>query len=824
MALKKSELYSSLWQSCDALRGGMDAGEYKHYVLAMLFIKYVSDKFAGKPYAPIQVLAGASFSDMVLLKGNKDIGNLINTKILRPLEQSNNKLSEFADFNDSVKLGDGPEKVERLTKLIALFENPALDFSKNRGDDDDLLGDAYEFLIRHFATESGKSKGQFYTPAEVSRTMAQLLGMRAAELRGGTTVYDPTCGSGSLLLKVGEEARHIKPGVLLSLFGQEKDSSTAGLARMNTILHDHSTAVIERENTLSKPLFKDGNDLETFDFVVANPPFSDKAWSTGVQVQNDPYQRFQHFGAPPDKQGDYAYLLHILRSLKSTGRGACILPHGVLFRGNAEAVIRKNLIERGYIHSIIGLPANLFYGTGIPACIIVLDKKSAESRKSIFMIDAAKGFRKDGNKNRLRERDMHLIVDIFNRQTDVPGYARLVSLSEISDAKNDFNLNLPRYIDSSAAEDLQDLAGHLQGGIPLRDVDALQAYWQVLPNVRDQLFSPLRVDYVQLGVVPTELKAAIFGHAEFTAFKADVLSRYHAWRAQVIDALTVLSIGAKPKQLIETLSESLLASLQGAALIDAYAIYQHLMDYWQQSLQDDCYLIAADGWLAAAKPKLVIEDKAKDKDKNAVKIKQRVDLVVQKAKYQIELLPPSVLIAQEFADQQAELDALENELNQAAQQLESLSEEHSGEDGLLEAAKNDAGKLNRVSVTARSREIKHDESAVDERAVLEQYLALLEDEAQLAAQLKTAQATLDGAVLKRYASLSEAQIKTMVIEHKWLATIEAAVNTELERVSQALSTRICELAERYAKPLADLEDEVEVRAEKVRVHLARMGL
>lgn len=303
-----------------------------------------------------------------------------------------------------------------------------------------------------------------------------------------------------------------------------------------------------------------------------------------------------------------------------------------------------------------------------------------------------------------------------------------------------------------------------------------------------------------------------------------MLSRYHAWRAQVIDALTVLSIGAKPKQLIETLSESLLASLQGAALIDAYAIYQHLMDYWQQSLQDDCYLIAADGWLAAAKPKLVIEDKAKDKDKNAVKIKQRVDLVVQKAKYQIELLPPSVLIAQEFADQQAELDALENELNQAAQQLESLSEEHSGEDGLLEAAKNDAGKLNRVSVTARSREIKHDESAVDERAVLEQYLALLEDEAQLAAQLKTAQATLDGAVLKRYASLSEAQIKTMVIEHKWLATIEAAVNTELERVSQALSTRICELAERYAKPLADLEDEVEVRAEKVRVHLARMGL
>jgi type I restriction enzyme M protein len=822
MALKKSELYSSLWQSCDALRGGMDASEYKNYVLAMLFIKYISDKFAGKPYAPIQVPTGASFSDMVKLKGNKDIGNLINTKILRPLEQSNNKLSEFADFNDSVKLGDGAEKVDRLTKLIALFENPALDFSKNRGDDDDLLGDAYEFLMRHFATESGKSKGQFYTPSEVSRTMAQLLGLRATDLRGGTTVYDPTCGSGSLLLKVGEEARHIKPGVLLSLFGQEKDSSTAGLARMNTILHDHSTAVIEQGNTLANPLFKDGHALDTFDFVVANPPFSDKAWSTGVQVQDDPFRRFQDFGAPPDKQGDYAYLLHILRSLKSTGRGACILPHGVLFRGNAEAVIRKNLIERGYIHSIIGLPANLFYGTGIPACIIVLDKRTAESRQAIFMIDAAKGFRKDGNKNRLRERDMHLIVDTFNRQVDVPGYARLVPLSEIADAKNDFNLNLPRYIDASSAEDQQDLAGHLQGGIPLRDVDALGTYWQVLPSVRAQLFAPLRAGYVQLKVPVTALKASIFAHGEFNAFKADVLQRYSAWRAQVHDPLMALSIAAKPKQLIETLSESLLAAFQGAALIDAYAIYQHLMDYWQQSFQDDSYLIAAEGWLAAAKPRLVVDDKSKDK--NAVKLKQRVDLVVQKAKYHMELLPPSVLIAQEFADAQVKLEALESEFSQVQQSLETLSEEHSGEDGVLDALKTDAGKLTKAAVSARLQDILKDQSAAEEHAVLASYLALIEQEAQLAAQLKTTQATLDQAVLKRYASLTEAQIKALVVAHKWLATIEASVNTELERVSQALSARIRELAERYAKPLAELENDVAVLAAKVQGHLARMGL
>ena len=401
MALKKSELYSSLWSGCDELRGGMDASQYKDYVLVLLFVKYVSDKYAGQPYAPITIPPGASFADMVALKGKASIGDDINKKILAPLAQANN-LSDMPDFNDPAKLGDGKEKVERLTNLIAIFENPALDFSKNRADGDDLLGDAYEYLMRHFATESGKSKGQFYTPAEVSRVIAQLLGIRHAEVNNNTTIYDPTCGSGSLLLKVGDEASHGNKDVKVTLYGQEKDSSTAGLARMNMILHDYATAEIKQGNTLANPLFTEGQngegELKIFDYVVANPPFSDKRWSTGLDPSGDRHQRFQHYGVPPAKQGDYAYLLHILRSLKSTGKGACILPHGVLFRGGAEGAIRKNLVQRGVIKGIIGLPANLFYGTGIPACIILLDKEHAQARKGIFLIDAAKGFRKDGPK------------------------------------------------------------------------------------------------------------------------------------------------------------------------------------------------------------------------------------------------------------------------------------------------------------------------------------------------------------------------------------------------------------------------------------------
>lgn len=289
MAIKKSELYSSLWASCDELRGGMDASQYKDYVLVMLFIKYVSDKYAGVPFAPIEVPAGASFADMVELKGKPDIGEQINKRIVGPLAAANH-LADVPDFDDANKLGTGKEKVERLTNLIAIFENPALDFSKNRAGNDDILGDAYEFLLNHFAVDSGKSKGQFYTPAEVSRVMAKIIGIGSAKVSNDTTVYDPTCGSGSLLLKVAEE---VASQAKVTLYGQEKDATTSGLARMNMILHDNPTAEIRQGNTLADPKFKETvgykEQLKTFDYVVANPPFSDKRWSNGIDPENDPF-------------------------------------------------------------------------------------------------------------------------------------------------------------------------------------------------------------------------------------------------------------------------------------------------------------------------------------------------------------------------------------------------------------------------------------------------------------------------------------------------------------------------------------------------------
>ena len=433
MPLKKSDLYSSLWKSCDELRGGMDASQYKDYILTLLFMKYVSDKAKTVPDSLIVVPEGGSFDDMLAARGKTDIGERFD-KIITKLAEANDLVNviNMSEFNDEEKLGAGKEMQDRLSKLISIFSG--LDFRQSRAEGDDLLGDAYEYLMRHFATESGKSKGQFYTPAEVSRVVAKIVGI-GKDTRRSQTVYDPTCGSGSLLLKAASQAPRG-----MSIYGQEKDNATWALAKMNMILHDNEDADIAKGDTITRPAFTDGHQLRTFDFAVMNPPFSLKSWSNGLEYD---YGRFE-FGRPPQKNGDYAFLLHVLKSLKSTGKAAIILPHGVLFRGNAEADIRRQLLDRGYIKGIIGLPQNLFYGTGIPACIIVLDKENAAGRTGVFMIDASKGFMKDGNKNRLREQDIHKIVDTFNRRIELDGYSRMVPLAEIISARRTITTSTSR--------------------------------------------------------------------------------------------------------------------------------------------------------------------------------------------------------------------------------------------------------------------------------------------------------------------------------------------------------------------------------------------
>lgn len=801
MALKKSQLYSSIWSSCDELRGGMDASQYKDYVLVMLFIKYVSDKYAEEPFAPITIPIGASFKDMVNLKGTPNIGDDINKKIIGPIAEAN-KLSDMPDFNDVNKLGSGKEMVDRLTNLIAIFENKDLDFSKNRADGDDILGDAYEYLMRHFATESGKSKGQFYTPAEVSRIMAKIIGINSSNSSASTTVYDPTCGSGSLLLKVADEAEKD-----ITLYGQEKDSATSGLARMNMILHNNPTAEIKQGNTLANPLFleklsDERDSLKTFDYVVANPPFSDKRWGNGVNIAQDPYERFKDYGIPPAKNGDFAYLLHVIRSLKSKGKGACILPHGVLFRGNAESEIRKNLIRKGIIRGIIGLPANLFYGTGIPACIIVLDKEHAASRKGIFMIDASKGFIKDGNKNRLRNMDIHKIVDIFNKQTEIEKYSRMVSFNEIEE--NEYNLNIPRYIDNQEAEDIQDIEAHLLGGIPNVDIDELSDYWEVYPTLRQSLFSDSSRDrYSSLSIDKDLIKQTIFEHEEFIAFTVKMNSLFSEWNKKNTDILKAMNVGLDPKEVIFNLSENLLETYTDKRLVSKYDVYQHLMDYWDEVMQDDCYLISAEGWKVEIY-RILVENKQKK--------------IVDKG-WTCDLIPKELVINRYFLNEKQTIESLETEGENIAGQLTELEDEHSGDEGFF----GELEKVNKVNVQARLKEIKKDQEAKEEVQVLMNYLDLQDKQTEFNKKIKDANAELDNKLYAKYPTLTEDEIKTLVVDDKWMATIERSIHTEMNKINQRLTQRIKELAERYEVSMPLQSFKVNELEQKVKAHLERMG-
>lgn len=874
MAIKKSELYSSLWASCDALRGGMDASQYKDYILTLLFVKYVSDKFTGEDYADVEVPEGGSFDDMVQLIGKKNIGEGIN-KVIAKLAAANNLrgVIDKVSFNDPDKLGKGDEMVKKLSKLIEIFRRPELDFSKNRADDDDLIGDAYEYLMRKFATESGKSKGQFYTPAEVSRILAKVIGI-SEEDRPSATIYDPACGSGSLLIRALNEAP-----IDLSGYGQEKDTTTAGLAIMNAVLHN-KVATIKAGNTFSDPqYFENGSDetvLRRFDYIVANPPFSIKNWTDGVKE----YGRFDGYGErPPEKNGDYAWLMHILKSLKRTGKAAVILPHGVLFRGNAEGEIRKALIKTGYIKGIIGLPANLFYGTGIPACIIIIDKEDADERTGIFMIDASHDFVKDGNKNRLRERDIYKIVTTFNEQiTDDPHYARFVPMGEIT-GKNDYNLNISRYIDSGISEDLQSIEAHLKGGIPAYDVDGMERYWSVFGLLKTKLFSVLRDGFYQLNVSKDEVRPLIHEDEEFSSYADKIDNAFVAWRSAVDQELRSINAYVNAKDLIVRLAEQILIQFEGVELIDKYDVYQVLLAYWQEFMSDDVYLLIQDGYEAGRE--LSYEYVVKTKTEGD----ETITIVTDKVKsWDGKLIPKSIIIDTYFAeeakaieaaevivaDTQAQIDELlegaedgsaiaelmDDKGKVAAKALKAAIDEirskiHSEEiDELLAllnllpmkkkdmdsylakhpvcaSAKNDKGNVNASSAKARIAALREitpvpEMYAEDYEQLMSLYNLMAKNDEQ-SKLVKALKAQLEEKVKEKYTVLTVEEIKELLVNKKWYYSIFDGIDALYVAISHSITNRIVELAERYEDTLPALSTVVDAYESRVKSHLERMG-
>ncbi|WRG62528.1 type I restriction-modification system subunit M [Helicobacter pylori] len=812
MAIKKSELYSSLWAGADSLRGGMDASEYKNYVLNLLFLKYISDKARSNMDSEIEVPQGCFYEDILALEGDKEIGDKLNKIIAEIAEQNDLKgVIDSVDFNDNTKLGEGKAMIDTLSNLVKIFAD--LSLGAHGALDDDLLGDAYEYLMRHFASESGKSKGQFYTPSEVSLLLSLLLGIDA-NTRQDKSIYDPTCGSGSLLLKASSLAG--KNG--LTIYGQEKDISTTALCKMNMILHNSADADIAKggSSTLSNPFFIKNGMLQTFDYVVANPPFSLKNWTDGLsidpkskQVINDIFNRFED-GTPPEKNGDFAFLLHIIKSLKDTGKGAVILPHGVLFRGNAEGAIRKNLLTKGYIKGVIGLAPNLFYGTSIPACVIVLDKENAHARKGVFLIDASKDFKKDGNKNRLREQDVQKMIDTFNALKEIPYYSKMVSLEEIS--ANDYNLNIPRYI-AAKQESEKDLFALINSPsyLPKNEIKAYAPYFQVFKELKNTLFKKSdKEGYYALKTECENIKELITQSLEYQTFHASVLSAFD--RLELFTTFNDLEPDFNPKTLIESVCQKVLQEFEKVGILDQYGVYQLFKDYYNEVLQDDWFLISFNGFISAKELRKLIPLKDKNKKANYL---EEPDFVIQKTYYKSDLIPKNLIKQRFFEKELIELEALENALNEKEALLDEFIEEHSNEEGLFDGLK--------INESVLKKELKNATDPED-KETLKTALEWLEAKNKVLKMKNKAYEELELKAFHQYKNLKLDEIKDLIIKDKWLNSLKNALENKIQKRINAFASALNGIISSYSNSLLELDKEVKESESKVLEHLKDLGL
>lgn len=795
MAIKKSQIYASLWSACDDLRGGIEPASYKDYVLVILFVKYISDKYKNNPYSPIQVPKGSTFDDLIKLKGKPNIGLLINQKILKPIS-TKNQLKNFPDFNDSQKLGSGKEMVDRLSKLIGNFEDPDLDFSKNKAIGDDILGDAYEYLMRNFASESGKKKGAFYTPSEVSRVMSSILGIDEEPKNKNLTIHDPTCGSGSLLLRVGDAAT-----CNVSLFGQELDMATANLAQMNMILHNHPTAEILEGNVLSNPKFQSNNSLKEFDYVISNPPFSDKRWSNGINPERDNFSRFEK-GIPPKKQGDYAYLLHVTKCLKNNGKAAVILPHGVLFRGKAEEQIRKEYIKDNIIEAIISLPKNLFFGTGIPACIVVLNKsrKDKEKKQNIFMINASELYEKDGAKNRLREMDIKKIVDVYRSKLEIDNFSTSVSLEDIK--KQNYTLNLPRYLKDTQIRKNHNLKSHVYGGIPSEDISRLNKYWDVFPTLKKELFEVVDNKKIYLKPKIEEISIILNENSHFEKFKQEQTKIFQLWFNKNSDKFKTFKKGINPILLLNNLSENLLKIFKSSKLVDPYLVYQSYMTYWNETMADDLYMISIDGW------KLEVTKKIKlDKKGNKIVDHWECNLLPKKILSKLFYKKDLEIIEEQFK----KIDRLEKE-------LESFENENLENDSIF----SDLEKINKTNVLLKIKELKTDKDFIEDIKLLKNWLNSFNQISDFKKDLKNKEKLIDTGTLKICENLKEDEIKNIVINKKWFNELKTSIQNNDEEILLILENQIKEIFYKYKTTFNNLNDDNKEYEKKILENLEKL--
>ena len=779
MALKKSEIYSTLTKCANKLRSnsGIGAESFKNYVLILLFLKYISDRVKSGERTMMVIPEGCSYDDIISFKGKKDIGEKINEIIAKISEA--NELQDIINLQDhdfcDKKLGSPEDSSKLIYELVSAFQDSGLDFSQNRAADDDLIGDAYEYLMRNFASQAGKDKGQFYTPTEVSRLMAQLLGIDKDE-RPNVSAYDPTCGSGSLLLRVKAAAKHH-----ISLDGQDIDPANIELSYLNMVIHGCETADIKVGDTLNKPQHVINGSLRTFDYIVSNPKFSLHNWMNGAK-EEDLYGRWgSTIGVPPQQYGDYAFLLHCVRSLKPNGKCAIILPNGVLTRGGEEERIRKWLIEDQHLISgIIAFPANAFFGTSIAGNVIVIDKRRVSD--GVFFIDGSNlGYKDADSKIRLREQDIKRVIDVWRAREEVPHFAHLATYERVQKEgeehpmyeieRNNFALNLSLYVTPEDKEIHQNIDAHLHGGIPCEDVERMQKYWTVCPSLKETLYKPLRPNFVQLNIKKNEIVQTIDTDSSFREQYAIFTDTIEQWCKNIKQQMMAIGKDCDPKALIADWGQSILDTFAACpSLVNAYDVYDVLLKYYGEWLQDDLYMISNDGWNV-------------ELNIPAKKSIKWTDLTS-------DLLPVDIVISHFLPELKQQLTDAELALSSTQEALQQLIEDcEEGED------------------IAENKE----------------YASLKLQEKKQKANIKSLSSLLLKEIIRVYDELTPELARPIIVEEKWLAAITDGVTKEMETIKHTITSDVMAITNRYEQTLKQLNDTFKEKETAVMNHLKQMG-
>lgn len=815
--MNKQQLAAKIWESANKMRSKIEANEYKDYILGFIFYKFLSEKevkYLKENDWTDEYLPDLTEEDTETVESvQKNLGyfisydNLFSTWLSKgrdfSVQDVRDALSAFSRLINTThkkvfegvfdtlqtglsKLGDSSASQSKaISDLIHLIKDIPMDGKQ----DYDVLGFIYEYLISMFAANAGKKAGEFYTPHEVSLLMSEIVADHLKN-RAEIKIYDPTSGSGSLLINIGKSvAKFIDNENNIKYYAQELKQNTYNLTRMNLVMRGilPDNIVTRNGDTLEDdwPYFDENDPVGTYDplyvdAVVSNPPYS-QAWNP-IDKETDP--RYARFGLAPKGKADYAFLLHDLFHLKSDGIMTIVLPHGVLFRGGEEGEIRKNLIEQNHIDAIIGLPANIFFGTGIPTIIMVLKQK--RSNTDVLIVDASKGFIKVGKNNKLRASDIKRIVDVVTKRESVDKFSKVVCRDEIR--KNEYNLNIPRYVDSSGAAESWDIYASMFGGLPLSEIDELEEYWNAFPELKATLFENTSAAYCRLTV--QDVKKAIKEHKDVCSFEENYRAAFYDFDKYLSDELigkmTTLNISKEET----TLSSNIFERLQDIPLVDKYEAYQLLDDDWTK-IAVDLEIIQTEGFEATKRvdPNMVI----KKKDGKEQEVQEG---------WVGRIIPFDLIQDTLLADDKATLKTKENRLSEITSEYEELFDllteeekecDFAGEDGFVNAEIKKA--------------LKSDSLEPETKEKLSKVAALNAEEKELKAALKKEAGLLEGKTKSTIEGLSDEQVIEL-LEEKWINPLIQSLMKLPDIIVNGLVTKIEALAKKYETTFAEVETQI----------------